>query len=102
MLSVYQLASFSLGMSQSESAVRFESASRSALKFVGRSISEIVFKCSSLKMLKVETVTNSFKCKKFFVFVEVIHLYIFLFLVQRKAEAQYNKTISEPTLESFV
>ena len=28
-------------------------------------------------------------------------VYIFI-LVQRKAEAQCNKTISEPTLESFV
>ena len=61
-LSVFNWLPFSLGMTQSESAVKFESASsstsRSALKFVGRSISEIVFKCSSLKMLKVETVTN--------------------------------------------
>ena len=101
----FQLASFRLGVTQSEMAQKFESASSLLADIQWNSLenqsvnSVQVFKP---QMQGVETVTYSFKCKKSFVFVEVIHLYIFLFLVQRKAEAQYNKTISEPTLESFV
>ena len=74
---------FSLGMSQSESAVKFESASsstsRSALKFVGRSISEIVFKCSSLKMLKSNSDEFHLNAKVFCLRRSVFLVYIFYF-----------------------
>ena len=40
--------------------------------------------------------------QKFFVFVEVIFLYIFSMFGLKETEAQCNKAISESTLESFV